>query len=63
MCLSVIDSVLARFNQPGDDILITEAVIYGSGSENVVCHLMLFLEPDSLKMLMNALEAGPSAEG
>ncbi len=60
MCLSVIDSVLAHFNQPGDEILITEAVIYGSGSENVVCHLVLFLEPDSLKKLMDALEAGPS---
>ena len=29
MCLPVIDSVLARFNQPGDKILLTEAVIYG----------------------------------
>jgi two-component system, chemotaxis family, sensor kinase CheA len=63
MCLPVIDSVLAHFNQPGDEILITEAVIYGSGTENVVCHLVLFLEPDSLKKLMNALEAGPSTEG
>jgi two-component system chemotaxis sensor kinase CheA len=60
MCLPVIDSVLAHFNQPGDEILITEAVVYGSGSENVVCHLVLFLEPDSLKRLMNALEGGPS---
>ncbi|MGO9409399.1 MAG: chemotaxis protein CheW [Spirochaetia bacterium] len=63
MCLPVIDSVLAHFNQPGDKILITEAVVFGSGSENVVCHLVLFLEPDSLKKLMNALEAGPSAGG
>ncbi|HTP59128.1 MAG TPA: chemotaxis protein CheW, partial [Spirochaetia bacterium] len=63
MCLPVIDSVLAHFNQPGDEILITEAVIYGSGTENVVCHLVLFLEPDSLARLMNALEAGPSTEG
>jgi two-component system chemotaxis sensor kinase CheA len=62
MCLPVIDSVLAHFNQPGDKILITEAVIYGSGTENVVCHLVLFLEPDSLKTLMDALEAGPSTE-
>ena len=29
MCLPVIDSVLARFNQPGDEILMTEAIIYG----------------------------------
>jgi len=63
MCLPVIDSVLAHFNQPGDKILITEAVIYGSGTENVVCHLVLFLEPESLAKLMNALEAGPSTEG
>jgi two-component system chemotaxis sensor kinase CheA len=63
MCLPVIDSVLAHFNQPGDDILITEAVVYGSGTENVVCHLVLFLEPNSLEKLMNALEAGPSKSG
>jgi two-component system chemotaxis sensor kinase CheA len=63
MCLPVIDSVLAHFNQPGDEILITEAVIYGSGTENVVCHLVLFLEPESLSRLMNALESEPSTEG
>ena len=63
MCLPVIDSVLAHFNQPGDEILITEAVIYGSGEENVVCHLVLFLEPDSMKKLMGALEAEPSTGG
>ena len=56
MCLPVIDSVLARFNQPGDEILMTEAIIYGSESENIVCHLMLFLEPASLEKLMGALE-------
>ena len=33
MCLPVIDSVLARFNQPGDSILLTDAVIYGEGLE------------------------------
>ena len=56
MCLPVIDSVLARFNQPGDEILMTEAILYGSESENIVCHLMLFLEPASLEKLMGALE-------
>ncbi|HET6450295.1 MAG TPA: chemotaxis protein CheW [Spirochaetia bacterium] len=55
MCLPVIDSVLARFNQPGDKILLTEAVIYGGGSENVVCHQVMFLEPDSMRRLMDAL--------
>jgi len=57
MCLSVIDSVLARFNQPGDRLLLTEAVIYGGGSEDVVCHQVLFLEPDSMRRLMGALAA------
>jgi two-component system chemotaxis sensor kinase CheA len=57
MCLPVIDSVLARFNQPGDTLLLTEAVIYVGGSENVVCHQVLFLEPDSYRRLMTALAA------
>jgi chemotaxis protein histidine kinase CheA len=57
MCLPVIDSVLARFNQPGDRILLTEAVIYGGTTENVVCHQLLFLEPDSLRRLMDTLAA------
>jgi len=61
MCLPVIDSVLARFNQPGDDILLTEAVIYGGGMENLVCHQVLFLEPDSLRRLMDALVASARA--
>ena len=56
MCLPVIDSVLARFNQPGDDLLLTEAVIYGGGLGNVVCHQVLFLEPASLGKLLDALE-------
>jgi chemotaxis protein CheC len=57
MCLPVIDSVLARFNQPGDRLLLTEAVIYGEGMDNVVCHQILFLEPDSLRTLIDALAA------
>lgn len=55
MCLPVIDSVLARFNQPGDNLLLTQAVIYGGGLENAVCHQVLFLEPDSLRKLLDAL--------
>ncbi|MGA2480455.1 MAG: chemotaxis protein CheW, partial [Spirochaetia bacterium] len=54
MCLPVIDSVLARFNQPGDSILLTDAVIYGEGLDNVVCHQVLFLEPQSLVRLMDS---------
>jgi chemotaxis protein CheC len=61
MCLPVIDSVLARFNQPGEKILLTEAVIFGGGTENMVCHQVLFLEPDSLRKLMDALAARESA--
>jgi two-component system chemotaxis sensor kinase CheA len=61
MCLPVIDSVLARFNQPGERILLTQAVIYGGGMENVVCHQVLFLEPDSLRRLLDALSAGATA--
>jgi two-component system chemotaxis sensor kinase CheA len=55
MCLPVIDSVLARFNQPGDSLLLTEASIYGGGMDDVVCHQLLFMEPDSLRRLMEAL--------
>ncbi len=55
MCLPVIDSVLARFNQPGDRILLTEAVIYGADMHTVVCHQLLFLEPDSFRLLLHEL--------
>jgi two-component system chemotaxis sensor kinase CheA len=60
MCLPVIDSVVARFNQPGDSLLLTEASIYGGGMDGVVCHQLLFMEPDSLRRLMEALSGkGP----
>jgi len=58
MCLPVIDSVLARFNQPGDRILLTKALIYYDESEDVVLHLLMFLEPESLKKLAAALVDG-----
>jgi chemotaxis protein CheC len=61
MCLPVVDSVLARFNQPGDRILLTDAVIYNDGLENVVCHQVLFLEPESLIKLMAALARAADA--
>jgi len=57
MCLPVIDSVLARFNEPGEKLLLTAAVIYSEGSDNVVCHQVLFLHPESLSKLMAALTA------
>ena len=59
MCLPVVDSVLARFNQPGEKILLTEAVVYGGDMQKVVCHQILFLEPQSLTRLMAALSAKP----
>ena len=55
MCLSVIDSVLARFNQPGDRLLLTKAVIFSGETEQVVCHFLMFLEPESLRKLLNTL--------
>jgi len=61
MCLPVIDSVLARFNQPGDSLLLTEASIYGGGMDDVVCHQLLFMEPDSLLRLMETLSGKGAA--
>ena len=55
MCLSVIDSILVRFNQPGDRILLTEAELYYSEMEQAACHLLLFLDPDSMERLGEAL--------
>jgi chemotaxis protein CheC len=66
MCEAVIDSVLARFNQPGERILITEAVIYSDEDEQAACHLLMFLEPESLKVLTATLVDdldGPSQQG
>jgi chemotaxis protein CheY-P-specific phosphatase CheC/chemotaxis signal transduction protein len=61
MCLPVIDSVLARFNEPGEKLLLTSAVIYSEGSDNVVCHQVMFLAPDSLRKLMSALAGGAAS--
>ncbi len=55
MCQAVLDSVLARFNQPGDRLLFTEAVLFLDDSQQVACHLLLFLEPDSLRRLLELL--------
>jgi chemotaxis signal transduction protein/two-component sensor histidine kinase len=55
MCLAVIDGVLGRFNLPGDHILLTRAEIFGQDSEEVVCHLLMFLEPASLRRLVHSL--------
>lgn len=55
MCLAVIDTVLGRFSLPGERILLTRAMIFGQDSEQVVCHLLMFLEPESLHKLMQSL--------
>jgi len=58
MCQSVIDSILIRFNQPGDQLLLTEAHIYYGDMERVMCHLLMFFEPGSMEELIGALEKG-----
>jgi len=55
MCLSVIDSILAHFNQPGNHILITEAEIFFSDTDQAVCNMLLFLEEESFKKMMGEL--------
>jgi hypothetical protein len=55
MCQAVLDSVLARFNRPGERLLFTEAVLFLDDSQQVACHLLLFLEPDSLRRLLALL--------
>jgi two-component system chemotaxis sensor kinase CheA len=55
MCLSVIDSVLARFNQPGDYILLTTAELYFSNEERSVCRMLLFLDTESMEQMVEKL--------
>jgi two-component system chemotaxis sensor kinase CheA len=63
MCQAVVDTVLSRFNRPGDRLLLTKALLYLGVSQQVVCHLLLFLEPDSLHRLIGQLRgAKPDAK-
>jgi len=55
MCGSVIDSVLARFNRPGDQILLTETSLYFDESSDIICYLLLFLDEESMKNLLEVL--------
>ncbi len=55
MCLSILDTVLARFNQPGEWILLTRTMVFGRDVEEVVCHLLMFLEIDSYRRLIRSL--------
>jgi chemotaxis protein histidine kinase CheA/chemotaxis protein CheY-P-specific phosphatase CheC len=57
MCLSVIDAVLSRFNQPGEQLLLTKTIVFSGDSEEVGCHLLMFLEPESLTRLLDVLTA------
>ncbi len=57
MCLPVIDSVLARFNQPGEQILMTDTIITSRENQGMVCRLMLLFELDSFVRLTQALES------
>lgn len=63
MCQAVIDSVLARCNRPGEKLLFTRALLYLGDSQQVACHLLLFLEPSSLARLLQLLSADQTAEG
>ena len=55
MCGSVIDSVLARFNRPGDQILLTETFLYFDENSDIICYLLLFLDEGSMKNLLEVL--------
>jgi len=63
MCQAVLDSVLIRFNRPGDRLLFTEALLFLDDSQQVACHLLLFLEPDSLRRLLGQLEPLTRGQG
>jgi chemotaxis protein histidine kinase CheA/chemotaxis protein CheY-P-specific phosphatase CheC len=52
MCLAVIDSVLARFNQPGENLLMTEAMIFCEDIGQALCHILIFLEPESMETMI-----------
>ncbi len=60
MCLSILDSVVARFNSAGDDTLLTKAVVFFGEDEQIGCSLMLFLEPESLERLLTAFASVPA---
>ncbi len=62
MCQAVLDSVLARFNQPGEEILVTRALIYYSSSDRMACNLLIFLDPRSLEVFARAFARKIDAE-
>jgi two-component system, chemotaxis family, sensor kinase CheA len=61
MCQAVLDSVLARFDRAGDQVLLTQAVIQWGAGTPMGCDLLVLLEPASLERLVAALQAGVGA--
>jgi len=59
MCLAVMDSVVVRFNQPGNQILVTEAELFSMETQSQICNLMILMENESTAKLVESLSAGP----
>ena len=55
MCGAVIDSILARFNQAGKHIMVTEATLRFENAEDAVCYILIFLEEQSMDLLITRL--------
>jgi chemotaxis protein CheC len=55
MCLSAIDSILARFNEPGTDILMTTTEVLAGEDDQTICHMLLFLDRPSLALLQGSV--------
>jgi len=55
MCGAVIDSILARFNQAGKHIMVTEATLHFENAEDAVCYILIFLEKHSMDLLVTRL--------
>jgi two-component system chemotaxis sensor kinase CheA len=55
MCQAVIDGVLARFNHPGSRILLIEAELFYAEVHEVLCHLLILLERESMQRLLRAV--------
>lgn len=62
MCLPVIDSVLARFNQPGDSLLLTRVELFAGEGCRAACSLLLFLETASMAAVGAALAGSRTKE-
>ena len=62
MCVAVLDSVLAGFDQPGAHALLIEADVFYADQEQVVCHLLIVLERGSMERLV-ARVAGRGERG